>query len=391
MKTLTLNASSNFRDLEEAFDAILKNNTLQLQLPESLHNKGIFGLEGLACQLVATWLRNHKNKSILHTTIKDNSPEAFKNFNNSLLGIISLALADEIHTANNTVVDMNTALDFGYNRIKSILHEDYKSAYDGLYLSIPAIKRSGKNKEYNNPFYIQKKLIDSAGFKKITKNAISAVVPEEARYEYIKSSIKNVSEIIRELFENTDEHGRENEKGDILETNFRAVTFSSSKITISKLQSFIDNDVPGVLGFFIENEEWMKKNNSDLPVLDITIVDSGPGYARCYTKKSKEEISFSEEIEAIVKCFEKNKTSKKDNYSGSGLTHVINDLKRLRGWFRLRTGAVSVSKSFFLGGNSEHTTITPRDVYQEKVFIEGTSFNIVIPLVDITGRGKPNV
>ena len=113
-------------------------------------------------------------------------------------------------------------------------------------------------------------------------------------------------------------------------------------------------------------------------MLDITVIDSGPGYARRGTGLSREELSFENESDAIVSCFKKYNSSDDSESSGSGLSNVLRDLKELRGWFRLRTGTALVERSFF--NQQGKTDIDVSDVKRKDVFVEGVVFNIIIPL-----------
>ena len=382
MENFSLTKDSNFKDIEEAFDFIEENKDLIICLPNSLEEKGVFGLEGLVCQLIATWLRNNEGESTLKTFAKEPLAEEFEGLSSSLYGICALRLADHILTDSDVEVTTNTALEMAFNRVRKVISGSFEDAYNGTYLAIPSIKSIGANREFNNPFYNNDRVIGKDGFRKLIDHAMDVVVPQPERKKIIENIKGSVSEIVRELFDNTHKHGRENEIGDVLPTNFRGLILNAVDVTEKRLDKLVRSGIPALVGFNGEWVIWMKKYNRDLPVLDITIVDAGPGYARRWTGKSKFELSLEEEVSSVVSCFKKNNTTSPNLADGSGLTHVLTDLKKLRGWFRLRTGSVAVSRSFFDGEGS--ISINKKDVVKAGAFIEGVSFNIVIPLVDIT-------
>lgn len=66
MESYTLPKNLNFSGIEEAFKKLEDNENLKLRLPNGLKESGVFGLEGLVCQLIATWLRNNKGERIFH-------------------------------------------------------------------------------------------------------------------------------------------------------------------------------------------------------------------------------------------------------------------------------------------------------------------------------------
>lgn len=382
MESFSLPKNSNFTDIENAFKTLEANDGLRLRLPNGLQESGVFGLEGLVCQFLATWLRNNKNGNFLHCYANKPEKEEFENLSSSLYGICALRLADKILLSNKNEVDGDVALALAFDRVKKVISGNLGDAFKGLYVAIPSIKSMGVNKEFNNPFYNNGKIIGMEAFRKLTDAALSVVVPQSGRSSFIESLKGNIAEIVRELFDNAHKHARENENGDVLATNFRGVIFNSVNVTSERLDKLIKNGGGDLILFNSEWKNWMEKNGRQLPVLDITVVDAGPGYARRWTGKSKAELTINDEIDAVIKCFVKNNSTSPNYADGSGLTHVLTDLRRLRGWFRLRTGAVAVSRSYFDGKGD--IVIKASDIVKMKSHVEGVSFNIVIPLVDIT-------
>ena len=112
-------------------------------------------------------------------------------------------------------------------------------------------------------------------------------------------------------------------------------------------------------------------------MLDITIVDSGPGFARRWTGLSSQALTFDHECKAVVECFKKYNSSDSAESSGSGLSNVLRDLRKLGGWFKLRTGRTLIERSFY---NKEGSLeISVNDIQKRDVFVEGVVFNIIIP------------
>ncbi|ABD82007.1 hypothetical protein [Saccharophagus degradans] len=390
MESYTLPKNLNFSGIEEAFKKLEDNENLKLRLPNGLKESGVFGLEGLVCQLIATWLRNNKGERIFHCFADKAEPNSFDKISSSFYGICILRLADKILLSNKEEVATSIALATAFERVKKIIGGDFESAYKGLYVAIPSIKSTGVNREFNNPLYARDEVIGKEAFYKLTEKALATVVPQHSKSAHINDVKEHVSNIIRELFDNTHKHARESEKGDILPINFRGIIFNSVSVSSVRLSELISS-VGGkdMLLFSAEWRKWMDENKKNLPVLDITVVDAGPGYAKRWTGKAKDELTQEDEIEAVLQCFVKNNSTSPNIGDGSGLTHVLSGLRRLRGWFRLRTGSVAVSRSFFEGTGS--LKINANDVNKMSTHIEGVSFNIVIPLVSFEQEGKNHV
>lgn len=385
MNALSIKKDSNLSDLERAFKSISENPNITLRLPNSLTDRGVFGIEGLVALLVATWIRKNSKAHILHTYAAGNEPRDFEGLGSTFFGISALRLCDKIWTVDKKVVDKGTALESSFSRVRKVIDKNFEDAFKGFYVAIPSIRASGdKNREFNSPFYREKKVIGLKGFREIVSTALKKVVPQKKRSEVIDPTIDNVSEIVRELFENAHKYSREDEKGNVLADNFRCVIFNSVDIDLKRLEKIASGGNKGVIGFTAEWTKWMRDTGKKLPVLDITVVDSGPGYARRWTGSSAEKLTLQDEKNAVVGCFTKNQSSGAKPSEGSGLTHVLTDLRELRGWFRLRTGSISVSRSFFDGKGA--ITIADKDIHAEASFIDGVSFNLVIPLVTISSE-----
>ncbi len=384
MATIVVPRDVNFKDIEKLNKAIVDGLGVTLRIPNSLNTSGAFGIEGFVLQLIATWLRTD-GEHILHTYIQDpENVNSFSDLCNSLYGICTLSLSSKIISTTKEHIDRRTSLLSAVDRVNNVRSESFKNAFKGFYLAISSIKAPGNNSETLNPLYNGNVIVGRNKFFKITKNALDTVVVSE-KYRLSDDVVSNISEIIRELFTNTHKHARKDERGNIIERNFRAVSFRSAILNKPRLDD-LSKSGGGKLALFIA--EWLGANKKTIPVLDITILDSGPGYARRWTGLSREELNFEMERSAIVECFEKYKSTDRSESSGSGLSNVLRDLKKLRGWFRLRTGTAQIERSFFDWKGS--SVVNREDIQEKGVFVEGVVFNIVIPL-QVTEQGSKNV
>lgn len=384
MTTVIVRRDVNFKDIEDLSKVIVETPGVVLRIPNSLNTSGAFGVEGFVLQLIATWFRTD-GEHILHTYIQNTKDkESYLDLCNTLYGLCALSLSDKLISATKEKINRRFSLLSAVDRINCIRNESFKEAFKGFYLAIPSIKAIGNNSETLNPFYNRDIIVGRNKFYKITKNAIDAVITND-KYRLSELVVSNISEIIRELFTNTHKHARKDVYGNIIERNFRAITFRAAKLSRSRLDN-LSKSGGGKLALFIG--EWLSKNEKSISVLDITVVDSGPGYARRWTGLSQEELDFDKECTAIVECFKKYKSTDRAESSGSGLSNVLRDLKQLRGWFRLRTGTALIERSFF--NQTGNSIIVNNDIQEKEVFVEGVVFNIVIPL-QISKEGSKDV
>jgi hypothetical protein len=365
----------NFLGIEDLAKEIIQSPDSKLQVANKLSYGGAFGIEGSALQLIGTWLRNSESHEV-RTSIHNLDEESFEDLCNSLFGLCLLRISDSIQLANGAPVDLMTALQPAIPISQSIQTGDFKSSFKGMYLALPAIKsviKDGqKDREFHSPLYNGTSVVGQKRFRELTVKALHAMAPEAAKLS--EDATSNLSEILRELFTNTHKHARTDYQGNPLNKNFRGIIFRSISLDAQRLDE-LSKAGGASLTMFIG--DWRPEGNRLFRALDISVVDAGPGYARRWSNKGGNELSMEEEAASVVECFKKHRSTDMTDSSGSGLSNVLRDLKSLRGWFRLRTGRILVEKSFFNGSGS--TEIELNEIRSKEAFLEGVSFNVVIP------------
>jgi hypothetical protein len=370
---IKLKKAITFQEIEKNLGLVIEHPEIKLLIPNSMKTKGIFGIEGLVIQLIFTWLRNNKGQKTLRTYIDSNNQNDFEDLCSNLYGIVALRFSDTITDIDKKEIIREDALKSAYEHIRKIINKDFKGAFKGPYIAIPSIKAIGSNKEFNSPFYNGEVVIGIEGFQSIVWRSLESVVTSKSKLDFIqKNIIKSLTDIIRELFTNTDKHARRDEFDTYYDKNLRAVIFNAHYIDATRISELNK----GGIEWAMFASEWIYQSDKKIAVLDITIVDSGPGYARRWKKLPKEKLTIDDEIDAIMSCFQKHNKSGYADSSGSGLSNVLGDLKKLKGFFRLRTGRTLVTKSFY----QDNQNLTKGDIRKMSSFAEGVVFNIVIPI-----------
>jgi len=384
IRTKRIGKNSNFPELEILVSEILPLENVMLQIPNAFSFSGGFGLEGASLQVLSTWLRSSESH-IIHTSTKHPAQsDSFESLCNHLFGLCALRLADTILSATKTEVPIQTALKPAIPIFEKLRREDYKNAFKGMYLAIPAIKapaiKNSRDREYDSPLYNNEQVVGSEKFLQITKMALASVLPQSISTNPLDPKLlENISEIIRELFTNTHRHARSDVNEHPYGKNFRGIIFNTIMLKRARVRE-LSSSGSSVLFF----SEWIPSGEKTFKALDITVVDSGPGYARRWHRLDKDNLSLDQEKEAIIQCFKKHRSSDYTDSSGSGLTNVLRDIKALRGWFRLRTGRTLIEKSFF--DQSGTSAIELNDIREMDTFMEGVTFNFIIPLATLTRK-----
>lgn len=88
-----------------------------------------------------------------------------------------------------------------------------------------------------------------------------------------------------------------------------------------------------------------------LGLLELSVFDTGPGFAATYLKGGFVGASVQEQFEAVLGCFSTGRSSTGDESRGYGLWKVLRDLRELKGFIRVRTNRVHVYRDFAWYGN----------------------------------------
>ena len=159
--------------------------------------------------------------------------------------------------------------------------------------------------------------------------------------EAVKSELTILYGIISELFTNTHEHARTNEKGFNLYPNLRSMYIKFHKAPIKTYLNTY-KDFPGLMDFF--NSGFKANNVNEVYFIELSFLDSGPGYVKRFTGTSRVDMPIADEVEIIKQCLSIHKTSSitlNKSSKGYGLDRILSVLSG-KGFLRIKTGHVDV-------------------------------------------------
>lgn len=143
-----------------------------------------------------------------------------------------------------------------------------------------------------------------------------------------------------ELFRNTEEHARFDDVGDKLGRSLRGIQARRHSIAPTKLRELVAGSPP--LADFCERLRPLRATNLQIQLIEVSVLDSGPGYAASITGRPLASLTLEEEARAVRDCFMKHATRKEHARSGLGLCNVVDILRDHGGFLRLRTGRQSL-------------------------------------------------
>jgi len=347
-----------------------------------------FGILFSYLQFLASWVRNDRSGK-LHLPV-NSTAETIEYLDNNEFVYPSIVLAWEKEILNargkNIKSDLKNPSKDYFNRMDFF---DLKGTSVPIYCFDHDKSNRGLSRHLYKNF---RELVNETTLGFNLFNAFKKVggFNKDAFRASVKESYDDFIAIIHELFTNTHEHAKTNELGYNLYPNIRALQLKFHKKTILKLiEQF--QDYPGLVKYFSSRFDLNKKG--ELYLLEISILDSGPGFVKRFKKISDYNLNIVEEVEIIKQCLFRHNTSEegiRGEIKGIGLDRVLQTLDG-KGFVRIKTGRADVFRD--MKNNPYHHHNTAKDIqlndFQNNSTddftiypaTEGTLLSIFYPLV----------
>lgn len=317
----------------------LKEGKIDLLLPKTLDNEDFSVLFSLL-QFFATWVRSSKSGNLRLPVMTESEYRDYL-FQSFVYPAVVLSWEKEILDLND--INIRT-------KLKNI-SKDYFKAMEFFKLpeneAVPifCFDHDLSKRGYSRIFYeiedkvVPESMLDFAlhpAFVKIGHHLNRKVFNESMR-----EKLSAFYGIIHELFNNTDEHARTDERGHNLYPNIRSLYLKFHRKPQQKyLEIYKDNK--GLNSYFSSN--FKVNENNEIYLIEISVLDSGPGLVKRYEGVSELKMSVNEEVLSIKKCLYGGNTSLKGidkDRRGIGLDRVLHTLDD-KGFVRIKTGRVDV-------------------------------------------------
>lgn len=322
-----------YSELDSSNDTVI-----DVHLPKKIE-KLDFGLLFSYLQFLSSWVRNNRSGK-LHLPV-NNTEEAIEYLNNNEFVYPSIVLAWEKEIVNTSGENIKNELK---NPSKEYFNRMDFFDLKGSSVPIYCFDHDKSNRGLSRHLYKNfRELVNetSLGFNLYNAFKKIRITNPSVFNSSIKKSYDDFIAIIHELFTNTHEHAKTNELGYNLYPNIRALQLKFHRKPIDK---FIEQfqDYAGLVDYF--NSGFIPNNLGELYILEISILDSGPGFVRRYKKISGYNLNISEEVEIIKQCLYRHNTSSdgfRGEIKGIGLDRVLQTLDG-KGFVRIKTGRADV-------------------------------------------------
>lgn len=383
---ISLRTDSTLLNIEDMYKYLQSAEAVDIRLPSHLKHGGTFGITAAIVQFVASWARDSQEGK-LSPYGSGGGVDSFAELLHQPHGLIASYLAPHLIAPQGVEFEKHEVLGQAIPYIEAMQSSKFRETMNGRGAILACF--SGAKNEFILPLYERKNLegVRGAGdFEKLTRKLIEVCDPSALR-NMPDTFIQSLGLLIRELFENTNDHASTDEFGREYTWNYPNVRGILAKY-ISFTPSAKDainafDDVPHRLYF--QKALLNATANKTLDFIELSVIDCGPGIAKRWLAhvsphESIENVSIDKEEALVRETFELGKTSKSINGTGVGLYTVINSLVRLKALLRLRTGRLCLYQDF---SNGKDTAFKPMHWLNDRKELPrtvGASFSILIPL-----------
>lgn len=313
---------------------------VEAKLPTRIRHS-LAGGEAALVQLLATWAQQQR-RTIVSTHAVAAEDRQLNDLVDQIFGLGAVLVADETRTREGVNIQA-PSFALAQARLEILHGMKPRLASRGPQFELMCADHLGfsapKLLYYTDPNGVSS-LRDINGFNELANQVIAATVPDNMRVMLPEDSKNTFAEALYELFRNTEEHGRRDQLGNQLKRSLRGIHARRHAIEPAAMVTITEGFNP--LAEWAARLPRPRPDARDAQMIELSVFDSGPGFAARWARCRLEDIEPDAEVEAIRQCFSKHQSSKSRSGAGLGLCNLIDLLRAKGGFLRLRTGRQSL-------------------------------------------------
>ncbi|HZV06027.1 MAG TPA: hypothetical protein VE999_13195 [Gemmataceae bacterium] len=301
-------------------------------------------------QVIVTWAQ-HSAPRQLETFIASRADKQIEDFVRRLSGLSAALCADQITGVKPGILVTEEVRGAALVRLDQLQGPQPKQAYRGSSAEIVCADHLGRDAPY---LLYQASPAGGAAlrprenFRALAGWLLRKTIPQQYHPMLDPSATEAIGAMLYEIFKNTADHALVDAQGDILNISIRALKTTHLGLTPADLLHMVEEFEP--LARYCQTLR-PPQGATQVHLFELSVLDSGPGFATTWTGRSLDLLSEDEEELAVRECFGRGSAKGQDRF-GEGLPHVIRVLRRQQGFLRLRTGRLSFFADFSSAGRA---------------------------------------
>lgn len=344
---LSVNRVATIAACEEHLGSIERGTDGRLLLASNLKYAHCGGAVSLL-QVISTWSRSiPETDSVLLTHAQaPHAEQTIANLVETLPGLVSVLMSAQVVARDGKTSMLATAYEEARQRIEAMDAGRFRDTARGAATTLLCADQT--TKRALQPFYHSTTsggahIRGESDFVDLARDLMLAALGDARKHDFEFKDVEAVGVMLRELFANTHYHARTDAAGRPYRRSVRGAHFA---------QHALDEDEK-VSGGFPPLQEYLAsviarpRRAARAKLLEISVFDSGPGYAaRAAGRPIDEDVPLEREYELVRNCLLRNVSTRMQDGAGIGLPRMLSRLKGRGGFVRLRTGRLSLFRSF---------------------------------------------
>ena len=344
---LSVNRVATIAACEAHLTNIEQGNDGRLLLASNLKYAHCGGAVSLL-QVINTWSRaTLEADSVLLTHAQaPHAEQTVANLVDTLPGLVSVLMSAQVVARDGQTSMLATAYEYARHRIEAMDAGRFRDTARGTATTLMCADQT--TKRALQPFYHSSvnggaHVRGESDFVDLAGDLMVTALGDVRKHDFEFEDVEAVGVMLRELFANTHYHARTDATGRPYRRSVRGTHFAQHSL----------DDSEKVSGGFLPLQEYLAsviarpRRGARAKLLEISVFDSGPGYAaRAAGRPIEERVPLAYEYELVRNCLLRNVSTREQDGAGIGLPRMLSRLKSRGGFVRLRTGRLSLFKSF---------------------------------------------
>lgn len=312
-----------------------------LTLPSKLHHLA-GGAEAALTQVIVSWAQRNP-EGVLRTYVE--SRDQLDDFVRRLPGLVAALCARHALGRDGESI-FRELREASLGRLYQLQSNRPKQGFRGESAEILCADHLGLDRPYllyhSDPTGATR-LRPRENFRDLAHWLLRGAIPELFRDQVdLPEAADAIGSMLFEIFKNTEDHALMNVGGDVLDVSIRAIKTNHHALLPESLKNIVGDFQP--LADYCASLT-APAGAAQVHLFELSVIDSGPGFAATWRRRSYEEMDLAEEEDATRACFGRGSAKGQERF-GEGLPHVLRLLHKEQGFLRLRTGRLSFFSDF---------------------------------------------
>lgn len=382
--TLQLDRDETIQSVEQHLVSLQESaDAVQLWLPVDIPER--IGVDVSMLQLLMTWSQKQAAPSLrIRGMLSEDAEAGLTKVCDNVVGLSAVTLSKTIASWDQGDI-RSQAHTKASKQVDEMVEERAKFQRGS---SFAVLCFDGTSKPHpRNLYYANGEVLSARDLKALFTKRLRRAESNSARRERIEEVAKRLGTILFETFRNTHQWARTTVDGVPIRKGVRGLLIRRYRqhpsLPGSGLEARHEQDAP-LADFLAKHLDQTGSGG----VLELSVFDGGPGLVRRSQGTSDlTSLSLADERAACLACFDKHNTSSGMPHRGVGLYASMRELHRLGGFLRLRTGRMSLYRSFhddpFQEGAPASLNDWPIQAGQENADVVGTVLTFILPIPEV--------